>query len=1244
MAYGPKDSFVQLNRLLDAPHTAAGSVRKTCLAVEECLATNRDNLRGFFEKSFPNLLKRVFGYGDFEASWLNIVTKGRDADARALVDLLAPDGKLFAAMAQADNDRLVQYIFPTERLPAHTQELLKEPGGLGRRLLDSWPQYRGRIRPDVTGRPQVFLNVLEYFMFWTAFYVLRGSTSDGSRVDSRPPAGGSSQGVMGSMYGQLSYGGAIRSVGSAIVGGLIMGRPAGGLQSHPYYRLLRTYLEYFLPRSSGGAGGAADAAAAARAGPAGGAGIAPNVGGGTGAATAAAGFGGLGGGGGYGYGGVGLGIGDGGVGGGGAGGGGGGRASYKPTLTAAAGGPDSRGAVVLSILVEFWLTDLAEPLPAAAASAAAAAAAASAQPGAVAAAAAAAAGLLGGGAVGGLGMGMGGGLMGAASPGGLAAGGLGAGGGGGMGGAPPTPVAVTTPTSVRMLTYQPPSEELVEALVALVRYVFCVEQPADGGSAAAAAAGRVPAAGSGGMLASGGGAAAAAMGLTTPRQTGGGGAGGLGMQVLGSGGRSMGGAGAGGRGGGVLPGPVAPAQVARAPWLPETPVKTPPPPPPRLLVPPPALAVGGASASPAVQAVSRKVYRMLRRAFSQWPSSSPSSLTPLISLWLSVIAPWCPTAAHTRRAAVAAATAADGGGAAGAPGGAAAATGLGGGSGAGGAAGGAGGGLHHNHHNHHHGLLDAGGALGSAAVAAAAGVVEATRHLRDRDVAGATSRELLSQYKYTPAWRNHVLAHLPFYTVLLPQFVSLTLSRLKYRPDSALRDLDRVLAVLGAAGPDLLRMLRSAEVAFNDFALPLVRPAAAAAGGGGGGAGGVPQGYVGGGRRGEGEFAELVPWWFEQAQDFEAAAAAGSPPNGGVQPDVSGRLFSLDVSGAAYTACLLLRSAETLGRPELVAALRQSAAAVLPLDAILPAAVADTPRGDGGAGLDGSRFPRPGRWSLGPRDDPHRLWLSCYKGDPLMRPIASNEIGLLVRPLVRLSARANAALGLDVPYVAGEEAEDPPEHLGQQALLWARKRGLRVNLRFLAEIQTLAWLLVLLLLVWSAGRIFGCGGGGAAAAGGTAGTAAVGGAAAVGGVAAGGGGYGQGHGAHAGRANAGQYNQYQQQQQYQYRQQHQHQQYQQQQYRPHQPYQQQHQQQQHHQQQQPYQQPYQQQQQHHHPQQLQAPQDAQQHLDPHNHHHHQHPEYRYQQQQQADAAAAAAAAAAGGVPAGGEGGYQFDAR
>lgn len=35
-----------------------------------------------------------------------------------------------------------------------------------------------------------------------------------------------------------------------------------------------------------------------------------------------------------------------------------------------------------------------------------------------------------------------------------------------------------------------------------------------------------------------------------------------------------------------------------------------------------------------------------------------------------------------------------------------------------------------------------------------------------------------------------------------------------------------------------------------------------------------------------------------------------------------------------------------------------------------------------------------------------------YRGDPLLRPIASFEIGLLVRLLVALSLRLNVALGL----------------------------------------------------------------------------------------------------------------------------------------------------------------------------------------------------------------------------------------
>lgn len=75
-----------------------------------------------------------------------------------------------------------------------------------------------------------------------------------------------------------------------------------------------------------------------------------------------------------------------------------------------------------------------------------------------------------------------------------------------------------------------------------------------------------------------------------------------------------------------------------------------------------------------------------------------------------------------------------------------------------------------------------------------------------------------------------------------------------------------------------------------------------------------------------------------QAQDFEAAATSGwSVPGGGAAlaaagqgqgqaqagqqqgqgqgqqaPDLSGRLFTTGVQGAAYTTCILLRNAETL--------------------------------------------------------------------------------------------------------------------------------------------------------------------------------------------------------------------------------------------------------------------------------------------------------------------------------------------
>jgi hypothetical protein len=154
---------------------------------------------------------------------------------------------------------------------------------------------------------------------------------------------------------------------------------------------------------------------------------------------------------------------------------------------------------------------------------------------------------------------------------------------------------------------------------------------------------------------------------------------------------------------------------------------------------------------------------------------------------------------------------------------------------------------------------------------------------------------------------------------------------------------------------------------------------------------------------------------------------------------------------------------------------------------------------------DGPAYPRVGRWQE-----------VRYKGDWMRRPIGSNEISVLVggwvsavllgplgllgllgllswaeaglpgwirsyrvsqgltarraawplqvRLLVRLSDALNSATGLD--QAPATECEEEPETVLQQAMLGARHRGWRVNLRPLAEVQTLGWLGLLLSLGW----------------------------------------------------------------------------------------------------------------------------------------------------------------------------------
>lgn len=83
-----------------------------------------------------------------------------------------------------------------------------------------------------------------------------------------------------------------------------------------------------------------------------------------------------------------------------------------------------------------------------------------------------------------------------------------------------------------------------------------------------------------------------------------------------------------------------PAQSATK-WLPLSPVATLPLPGGRLALPhQPSPLMASPVFSPAVQAVSRKLYRLLRRTFAQWQPSSSASLEPIVKLWLVVLAPW----------------------------------------------------------------------------------------------------------------------------------------------------------------------------------------------------------------------------------------------------------------------------------------------------------------------------------------------------------------------------------------------------------------------------------------------------------------------------------------------------------------------------------------------------------------------------------------------------------------------------
>ncbi|GAX78724.1 hypothetical protein CEUSTIGMA_g6162.t1 [Chlamydomonas eustigma] len=840
------DPFGSLNRVLDSRHTQPGAIRKACLSVEDCVLNNRDNLRGFFERCFPNLLKRIFGYDDFEASWLNLVTKaGKEEDAKAIVNLLHPQGKLFAAMHRADAESLIRYIFPVEQLPGHTQALLAS--ATGRKQLESWPQYhKSIIGPErsSTRRTQIFLDVFTYFMFWTAFYVLRGNRSDEGNAG-RPSTAFNRMSTTGlsSSQQQQHWGlpnmSELRRMGTELFTTGGHGHPDQGapLMRHPYYTLLRLYLQFFLPNNRANGKSA------------------PPASGGT-ADT---------------------------------------NTSASPALNPSRQQqPSKLGNVILSILLEFWLTDISEPVP-------------------------------------------------SDSNNNLSS----------STGEVPTSVSGTSSTSPltaggpttgyglnvsRSLSYQPQSDDLVEALIQFARYVTVMD-------------------------------------ITTP----------LGGSLTAS---------------TVLrPAQSESSSSSSSSWLPLSPVMTmPPTPTSRLTSPlPPGVMLAGPSSSPAVQVVSRKLYRFLRRSFTLWPLPSSTSLTPTLFLWLSIIAPWTSRAQLNSWRPPAAPQSKPG-------------------------------------------PQDARGSRAVSDSSTRALHLESGN--RQSESSAITMRRTPLFGHYSPQWKQHVLSHLPFYTILLPKFLELTCGRMRFRSDVAMTDALLVMEVLAASGPELISELKAVEGVHNSY----LKSAS---------------------RRPEGPYADIIAWTAEQAHDWEMAASAGSPPApsgyskvapkgaaGRQSVDASYHFFTAEEHGAAAVAIAALRASEgQLVRPELCAALHDAAEALgLPIKEIA-------------AARDESLEPQPVRDAVSYRQLPRAgNWRELrYHGDWLKRPVASNEVQFLVQPLVWASEKVNFWFGLRDP-LAQDEAEDMPETLGMQLIIALRKRGFRFSLRILAEKQVIAWILFLMLV------------------------------------------------------------------------------------------------------------------------------------------------------------------------------------
>ncbi|CAN6296904.1 unnamed protein product [Urochloa humidicola] len=134
-----------------------------------------DHPRAFFADAFPSLLYRLFVSSPSSASFIDLAAAD-PALPDLLLSLLAPSGPLLAAAAAADRLALIRFAFPNERLPDWLRLALASPAATG----PASPLLSARVGSEL------HLSVLEYYLFWFAYYPVSSASPAAPATTSNP--------------------------------------------------------------------------------------------------------------------------------------------------------------------------------------------------------------------------------------------------------------------------------------------------------------------------------------------------------------------------------------------------------------------------------------------------------------------------------------------------------------------------------------------------------------------------------------------------------------------------------------------------------------------------------------------------------------------------------------------------------------------------------------------------------------------------------------------------------------------------------------------------------------------------------------------------------------------------------------------------------------------------------------------------------------------------------------------------